>query len=299
MAHVQGGRVSIDAATLAAAVEASRADFATRVIVEEPDPQPSSHRSFAITGMESPAAVQSIGCYLVALVIQAVTEDLQILGEAVPPDAHAWGEVESNLGELIGASNEVDEDFRVTRRDPWIMEALTRLMVHTADVQTNGFPSDILAATRVTPSVTRSGMDLVAISRAPADLDCLVGEVKATEDNLTGNLSNCYSTFKEVATGDRSLELRTHLQNLALPLPAAERERVSKMMYSARPILMPIVSHGPLVAFAPGRSREKLRARLLSPPERFRFIMCPLEDYRAFFDGVAEAMRGQPAAWRA
>lgn len=283
--------MAIDDATLAAAVQNAIDGFAASMTVEEPNPQPTSHRSFKITILEDEASVQNIGRYLVGLVLQVVSEDLRILGEAVPPDAAAWATVKADLDRLIGASNNIDADFRSTRRDPWIMEALTRLIVHASDATTTGFPTDIVAVTRVTPNVTRSGLDLVGIYRAPGTLDFVVGEVKATRDNLNGNLSECYSTFKQVAKGHRSLELRTHLQTLALPLGAADRERVAKMMYSAHPVLIPIVSHGPSEAFNAGRQREKLRAKLAAQPERLRFVICPIAGYLEFFDGVAEAMR--------
>jgi hypothetical protein len=162
---------------------------------------------------------------------------------------------------LVGSSNKLDPDFRSTRRDPWIMEALARLLVHVSDAITTGFPPEIMAVSRVTPSVTRSGLDLVGIYREADGLGFLVGEVKATRDNLNGNLSDCYATFGQVSSGARSLEIRTHLQNLSLALPAADRERVATIMYSSQPTLMPIVSHGPSVTFNAGRTRERLREK--------------------------------------
>ena len=124
-----------------------------------------------------------------------------------------------------------------------------------------------------------------------------VAEVKATADNVNGNISACYEELRQVRSPQRNYELRTRIHGFANGLGDAELVMLPRALYDGPRALLPYVGHGSAETFDFGRSREAMRASLGVHAPDLRYVLVDLDDFNDFFDRLAESTRDVLRRW--
>jgi hypothetical protein len=124
-----------------------------------------SHRVAVVHGLEAPAVVENLAIYLVgAGFARGIRSSLRIAREflALAPDEET--EVARSVRAVIGNDNAVDSDFKSNRRDPWIAEGISHLVLWLSRrLPALAARGQIQALTQLHVQPMEQGIDLAAL----------------------------------------------------------------------------------------------------------------------------------------
>ena len=277
----------------AEAIERIRSD----VKIDCVDPQPPSHWGVLISSIDTDDCMGSIGVYATALIAQIVGVDL-VLSDALIGNRPAFTETLTlNVERTIGPNNELDDDFRRYQRDPWITEALGHLLFALAkDVASDCVPGPVRALTLPHTQVREQGLDLVGVFELDdGNVGICITESKASETNAGSQLAKAAKLFRALDDGERDADVLQALNLFRGYLAPNIRDALPDAMWTGERSYAPLLSFR--TNFDPATARESTLGRLAPPVDRRRVIAVELQNYRAFFDGVADGMRAAAAEY--
>ncbi|WP_143861368.1 hypothetical protein [Nocardia amikacinitolerans] len=129
---------------------------------------------------------------------------------------------------------------------------------------------------------------MVAIYSDDLEIMLAVGESKASRLDGSGQLTESASMFRKIDDGKYGTDLRAALLNLRRALTPDLLPQVTEALWKDKLCYLPVVFHEK--AFDISAERPTLR-NLKPPVERRRLVALRLNDFHAFFDSIADAMR--------
>jgi hypothetical protein len=263
------------------------------------DPGPVSHSVIVASGFEDPDAVTSFAVYLTGLVAGIVQVDLRFLAELCGEGEDYGQALQAMIQEVVLESNDpdvLDDHTRTHYRDPWIAECLAHVVLMLARGAAGPcVPAVVQAMTVPHAKVTQSGFDLVALYDPDAPALC-IGESKSSEDAPQDQLGKAVRLFREIDDGARNREI-IHVVTGTLrgSLPQQVQERLYEFFWNDRRMYLPLIGYAAGCAFNPGAERTTTLGALQASGDLCRLVVVPLENYRAFYNGVASGMRAATA----
>lgn len=263
------------------------------------DSSSGTHVGYQVRGLHTHESIEFIATYTAGCTLPLTSTTLESAPTFLPQDSAGWDLIRQGLEAQIGVDNTISEVEKTTRRNPWLMESICRFITHSADEAAvdAGFSESLLALSPLTFSVTRQGLDVISLLLRRDELIIGVAEVKATADNINGNISACYDELRQVSSPKRSYELRTRIHGFANGLGDAELAMLPRALYDGPRALLPYVGHGSADAFDFARSREAMRATLGVDASDLRYVLVDLNDFNDFFDRLAESTRDVLRRW--
>lgn len=229
------------------------------------------------------------GIHIAGQLVNAVRSDLEVVADLLPHHPDEWDLIEAEVERLLDPSRTNGDQFVVTRRNPWLAEALAHLIIHLGRSGANiGIPGRVWAVTPVTSNVTRQGIDMVAIYEDVDGPGYYVAEVKASEKNISKHLTSACGLYREILDGSRAFDLRTHIHSLAHLVPVQHRSALRDMIWSKAPLFSPILSYGSTTSFDAAKRSRTVRTELRA--NRLVLKVMPLTSYHEFFDTLAESV---------
>lgn len=251
----------------------------------------SSHMVSRVQSFEDLAVVRALGIYLAACIAGGVKANLKIaldLFDVVPQEAAA---LQKDVHQLIGANNQVSNEFKATRRNPWIAEGIAHLCARLSHDHTHLGPlGRIEVVTNVHDDVTDHGLDQLAIYEDGGFLGISIGESKASNGNISANVTDAADNFASVQNGDHDAHIRRTVNHLRDSLPAALQTLITKSFWRDRRSFLAFAVYNNADTFQPQRARQSLQ-KLPGAPHSVNLICITLDHYDVFFDGIATAIR--------
>lgn len=256
-------------------------------------PTPGSHAVIHISGIETDQAVADLATYLVGVIASVVAVDLSITERYLGAGPDYAAQLRREVERVIGATNQVTDGFRDTRRNPWVAECLAHLLLIIAGEQVGlCVPGRVWAATVPHDKVSKQGLDLLAVYDDGGQPSLCIGESKASALHAGHHLNASIRLFREVDDRERDYEIRTMMINsLETHIPAELREQVPGMFWRDSRLYMPVIGYEAGSGFNPTTDRPNTFGRLLVTVDRRRCVSIALGDFHAFFDAVANKMR--------
>lgn len=260
------------------------------------DPQPASHSGVFVSEIESATCIEALGQYGTGLIAQVVGVDLR-LSDALFGNSPGFRDtLKRNVERTVGASNTISANFRAYQRDPWITEALGHLLVALASREANHcVPGTVHALTLPHTQVREQGLDLVGVAELDGGVALCIAESKASEGSPGSQLSKAVKLFKAIDARDRDNDLLQALNIFRNYLTAEIRAELPEAMWSRDRLYAPVISFR--TGLDPSTERPTTLGQLNPPSHQRRLICVRLEDYGAFFNGVADAMRAAVASY--
>ena len=249
----------------------------------------SSHHATVVSGLESTNVVAALGIYLSACVATAIRVNLEIALDLLGTRPNDIDQLTRGIDAVVGHDNNIAAILKETRRDPWITEGISHLCAMVSrDIANLGPPGRIEAVTLVHPDVTEHGLDQLGIFH-DGELGICVGEAKASDQDISGNLSDAATKFKEVELGRHDQDIRTTISYLRDSLSVELQQLITPTFWADNRAYQAYAAY-PENGFDHRRKRPALGS-LIGAPSSVNVICLSLQDYEAFFDDVADAMR--------
>jgi len=253
----------------------------------------STHRLLAVAGVDrSPECLRSLAVYCVGQIAKAVQVNLEIKADLLginDEDTHAQliGDVFSVIGENNDALTDVQKR---DERDPWLFEALSHLFVHLSTRKGDFFPvGTLIGLTMTHRGVKEPGLDLVAIYASDI-VGMSIGESKTREDDPSGGLREAVEKFENVDLGHYDAELRRIVGQMRYAMPTSYQEQITGAFWKDERAYLPFVGYDS--SHNPRWTNEREALKSLAVPITHRILVpLPIENFRDFFDSLADEMR--------
>jgi hypothetical protein len=252
-----------------------------------------THTVVVVRGLDASSVAVAFGRYLVGVLAGAVGHDAQISVDLLAQGADAQDELKKKVVSLVGATNNFTSDkeilFRDTKRNAWIAEGVLHgIMVLRANYPSECVAGDVHAVASIHAIPTQQGLDSVALYLDGEQLVVAIGESKASAEHGTSELTKAAQIFADIDQNQYGAQLRSELMTFKAVISADLKSQVSDALWRNSRCYLPFIAHE--TAFDLHAKREVLDK--LSPPvNRKRLIALRIEDFHAFFDTVANAMR--------
>jgi len=258
-------------------------------------PGPTSHTAVVAEGLDDPAAPAALGRYLLGVLAGAVQLDARLSEKYMLSGASGHDEIIASVRRVVGKSNvfqtDADKAFRDRTRNAWIGEGLAHaLLVVRSRAETACLSGPVAAISKPHVIPSEAGLDAVAIYDVAGEPFLAIGECKATHDNAVTELRKAARFFARVDGRQYNQHLRSALIALDRVLPAHLAPKVSDAIWNDAACYLPVIVHGKI--FDHLKDRDWL-ASLQPPSDRRRVLVLQISDFHAFFDTVANTMRGE------
>lgn len=252
-----------------------------------------SHTVVVVDGLDDLRVPIALGRYLVGALAGAVDVDARLCADLLAQGADRRAEITATVLSIIGSTNVFDtsaaEMFRDTRRNAWIGEGVGHALLMLAAKEDSSIVNGrVCTVSEVHQSPTRQGLDSVSAYVKGGALGVAIGESKATCSGGSTQLGEAARMFTYVDDGVYGPDLRARLAAFRGFLPPELAAQVSDSLWTDNGCYLPMIVHQD--AFDAMTNRPSL-SRLAPPIERRRVVIMQLNDFQAFFDGVADAMR--------
>ena len=244
-------------------------------------------RAYGLT--DSRDIYEAIAVYLVGSIASCVRNNLEIRAALFGEGTAAY-RLHGDVVSLVGANNDISDDYKRTRRNPWIWECMSHLIFHLSDRGHPSHPPDqIVAKTLPSLDVTQHGFDVLAIYGTDS-LGVTTGECKAYLDRPADAIRDASNSLEEIDTGDRDARIRQAVNQLSPFLTQQQQSGLVKAFWHDERAYFPMVCCDESAAVDWEVNRRVIE-RLAPPPERKFLVPLPIEDAECFFDEIAQAMR--------
>lgn len=255
-----------------------------------------THKLLTIVGFDrSPDCLLCLAVYCVAQIANAVQVNLQIRADLLGiDDQDSCEQLLQDVYSVIGKSNEAktpkQKKWKEDERDPWLFEALSHLCVHLSIRNPDLLPvGTLVALVPMHGKVKKQGLDLVSVYVSP-QIGLGIGECKARENNPWVGLQAAADKFQNVDMGNYDPELRTVVGLIRFAVPAEQRNQMTRAFWKEERAYLPIIGYN--ANHNPQWSSEQDALKELGVPPTHRLLIpLPLQDFRDFFDDLADAMR--------
>ena len=251
-----------------------------------------SHSVLLVKGCSNDDSVQATAVYLVASIAQTIDANMRIR-QALFDHTSLKRDLQADIVSVIG-NEDSDDEFKTKRRDPWLWEAISHMLIHLSRLNEAFHPSGhVLAKTGLKYDVNDHGLDLIAIYRAPG-LGISAGECKAYLDDRSRAIADASNRLSEIDKNKRDIELRAAISHLRGVLGDDVQKGLAGAFWRNERSYLPFVCCEDSQSLNWLGDRPVLR-RLEVPTNRKILYPIPLVHGRNTFDRICESMRSYVA----
>ena len=253
--------------------------------------QGTTHSVLLVDNFDEECTMEAIAVYLVASVAQSIKHNLHIR-EALFDEEHFRLDLRRDVHSVIGETDS-DEQFIITRRDPWMWEAISHMLIYLSRKSCAFHPSGrILAKTNVKHDVTGHGLDVIAIYETPQDrrIGISAGECKAYFQDPERGISDASTKLAEVDQNKRDVDIRATVSQLSGFLDADAYSKLAGAFWREERSYLPFICCDKTVTKQWSSARSSL-GRLSVPVRRKLLIPIALSAARKKFATMAHLMR--------
>ncbi len=240
-----------------------------------------------------------LSIYLVNIAAQLIQINLDIwAGLFDEKSCHL--DVRKSLTNIIGEDNSICEQEKTTKRNPWILECISHLLLNL--VRSNSVICDCLlpygrlhGLEIVHKSANEPGLDLIGLYETDSIGIC-IGETKAYEKSPSKGLKDAFQKFHQVENGDYDSDIRAFISNIRYSLDREIQNKISGSFWRNERRYYPTIGYSNERKPRWNQNREYIKSLEISCDKK---IIIPLSicDFRDFFDDIAENMRLIVLAW--
>ena len=264
--------------------------LAERLSIDRSEGQ--SHCVLLVQGCGDDDSLEATAVYLVAAIAQTIDANLRIQ-QALFDNTNLKRDLQTDIVSVIG-DEDSDDEFKIKRRDPWMWEAISHMLVHLSRLDNSFHPCGrVLAKTGLKYDVNDHGLDLIAIYGAP-ELGISAGECKAYLDDPSRAIADASNRLSEIDKNKRDIELRAVINQLRGVLDDDVQEGLAGAFWRNERSYLPFVCCDDDRALNWQEDRAVLR-RLDVPPNRKILYPMPLVHGRGTFDRICAFMRSYVA----
>jgi hypothetical protein len=268
-------------------MESALRQLGKRLVVTPTECQ--SHTLLTIDGFGSRGTLEAAAVYLVGSVAQCVQADLQIR-QALFDEATFARDLAADVVAVIGGES-ADETFKTMRRDPWIWEGISHLVIHLARDAADFHPTGkVLAKTQLKHDVNDHGLDLIAIYER-GSLGITAGESKAYLDDPARAVGDASTRLSEIDQNLRDVELRAAVTQLRNALPLAQQQMLGGAFWRQERTYYPFICCDQAAAPDWRRKRKSLGDLNLAVSRKV-LVPFAMRGARQTFDRISSLMRG-------
>ena len=247
-----------------------------------------SHSVLLVKGCSDDDSLQATAVYLVASIAQTIDANLRIR-RALFDNTDLKRDLQADIVSVIG-NDDSDDEFKTKKRDPWLWEAISHMLIHLSRLNRAFHPSGhVLAKTGLKYDVNDHGLDLIAIYRA-SDLGISAGECKAYLHDPSRAITDASNRLSEIDKNKRDIELRAAISQLRGVLEDDAQEDLAGAFWKNERSYLPFICCEGNRSLNWLRDRPVLR-RLDVPTNRKILYPIPLVRGRSTFDRICELMR--------
>ena len=255
-----------------------------------------THKLLTIAGMDSSSeCLRCLAVYCVAQIADAVLVNLEIRADLLGiDDQNSCEQLIQDVYSVIGETNEAvtkkQQKRKQDERDPWLFEAFSHLCVHLSISNPTILPVGTLVALMpLHGKVKEQGLDLVS-AYVSSHIGLGIGECKAWENNPWGGLKAAGEKFRNVDLGNYDSALRTAVGLMRFAMPIEQRNQMTRAFWKEDRAYLPIIGYN--AKHNPQWSSEQGVLKELGVPSTHRLLVrVPIEQFRDFFDDLADEMR--------
>jgi hypothetical protein len=252
-----------------------------------------THRLLTVTGIDCSAeCLRDLAIYCVGQIAKAVQVNLQIKADLLGiEDQDARNQLIRDVYSVIGDNNDaLTNEQKRDERDPWLFEALSHLFVHLSIRNEDFLPVGRLIGLMPSHrSVKEQGLDLIAVYVGDA-VGFGIGESKAWENDPSGGLLSAADKFSKVDLGGYDPDLRAAAGIMRHAMPVEHQNQMTGAFWRGERAYLPFIGYSS--NNNPRWTSEREALRSLGVPSTHRLLFpTPLENFRHFFDCLADEMR--------
>lgn len=250
-----------------------------------------THSIIEIGGYGDDSTLRATAVYLVGAIANSIEANLK-LRKALFNEDNIGRELKRDVFTVIG-SPDSNKRFITTRRNPWMWEAMSHMIVHLSRHVEGLHPSGrILAKTSVKHDVNDHGLDLIAIYRIPEgeELGISAGECKAYLKDPSRGIADASKRFKEVDESRRDIDIRATVNQLRGFLNNKDRSELAGTFWRDERSYLPFVCCE--TELSPKWSRQRKSLGRLDVPVSHKILYpLPLPSAWEKFDCISRFMR--------
>lgn len=251
-----------------------------------------THSVIIVDGFEDKTALEAAAIYLVSAISQNIDSNL-LIRRTLFDEENISRELESDVLSVIGKP-EVDSDFKIKIRDPWMWEGISHMLIHLSRFDPGFHPiGRVLAKTSIKHDVHDHGLDLIAIYES-CNLGISAGECKAYFNNPSNAITDASNKLGEVDALSRDTEIRSVISQLRSALDESARGKLAGAFWRDERCYLPFVCCDEEHARDWTRNRTCMR-RLDIPVSRKILFPLSLPEARNKFDLICDFMRAYVA----
>ena len=251
-----------------------------------------SHSVVLVTGCGAEDALEATAVYLVAAIAQTIDDNLRIR-QALFDASDLQRALPVDIVSVIG-DEDSDDDFKTRRRDPWMWEGISHMLIHLSRHNDKFHPSGhVLAKASLKYDVNGHGLDLIAIYRSDT-IGISAGECKAYLDNPSRAIADASNRLSEIDENKRDIELRAVINQLRGVLDDDVQEGLAGAFWKNERSYLPFICCDDDRSLNWLGDRTVLQ-RLNVPTDRKILYPVPLVHGRDTFDRICAFMRSYAA----
>ena len=251
-----------------------------------------SHSVLFVTGLTHAQSLEATAVYLVAAIAHAIQANLRIR-KALFDTNDLHRDLKNDIMSVV-AGEDADDNFKTTRRDPWMWEGISHMLVHLSRRDSRFHPSGpVLAKIGLKLDLTDHGFDVIAIYNAD-EVGISAGECKAYLDNPSRAITDASNVLHEIDENKRDSDLRAAVSQLQSALDDPLQATLAGAFWKRER------SYLPFICCDDDRSLDWLQARsvlrrLDVPISRKILYPLPLLHGKGTFDRIARLMHSYAA----
>jgi len=165
-----------------------------------------THSVLRADNLDEESCLEAAAIYLVSAIAQSIDANLRIR-EALFDEESLSRDLHADVVAVIG-ENSADAEFKTMKRDPWMWEGISHMLIHLSREEKEFHPSGaVLAKTSIKYDVNDHGLDVITIYEA-GGLGISAGECKAYLADPTRAIVDATHKLSEVDSNKRDNEIR-------------------------------------------------------------------------------------------
>lgn len=200
-----------------------------------------SHSVMTISGFDRIETFQAIAIYLVSAISQNIDYSL-IIRKALFNEEEFFRDLEQDVISVIGKAD-VDNNFKRKKRDPWLLEGISHMLIHLSRLVPGFHPiGRVLAKTNIKYDIHDHGLDVIAIYDSKT-LGITAGECKAYLSDPSRAIYDAAIKLKEVDANERDIEIRCTINQLRSSLALDDMKKIAGSFWKNERSYLPFICY--------------------------------------------------------
>lgn len=250
-----------------------------------------SHSVLLVEGWgDGPQTTEAIASYLVGLLASAVNRALVVRAHITNTNADRL-ELLRNVEAITGSkATPLSPKRKQDQRNPWIAEGIWHLCLFLSATRKDLHPQGPIVALDLPHIAAKDhGFDVIGIYRGPSTYGVSFVESKAYEKDPNGAINDAVSFYAELESGKHDARARQAVASMRDSLPPGAQGAVSASLWKDERAYLPNPHYDASTVMDWTNTRPSLKGLAL-PTDRIVIMPHSIDNFRKFFDDVADAM---------